>query len=212
MVTLLEKRNMKDIVKNKELTKARIIQAFDSILTEKGYKELGINQVAKRAGVSKVLIYRYFGDFNGLLSEYLAEKAYWLRSGVNINEIIKNSSYEELIERTLQMFLGLADDLFHSKIQQEIKKMELMENNEIIDGVCKMIEEPTEERNKLIANKLDMKEKDVKGIIAIVLGGITYLILKGQCYPYYNNINTSTEEGLDEIKNAVEFIIRKCLK
>lgn len=50
--------------KNKEQTKRRLIDAVGEIFRTSGYPGLGVNKVAKAAGVSKELIYRYFGSFD----------------------------------------------------------------------------------------------------------------------------------------------------
>jgi AcrR family transcriptional regulator len=49
-------------------TQARLVEAALSILVEDGSGSLGINAVARRAECDKQLIYRYFGDLNGLIA------------------------------------------------------------------------------------------------------------------------------------------------
>ena len=51
---------MNDSPKNKELTKRKLFAAVGEILKSEGYNGLGVNRVAKQAGVNKKLIYRYF--------------------------------------------------------------------------------------------------------------------------------------------------------
>lgn len=57
-------------MKNKENTKRKLIESVGSIIENEGVNKLGVNKVAKAAGVSKVLIYRYFGGYHQLLMEY----------------------------------------------------------------------------------------------------------------------------------------------
>lgn len=52
---------------DKAVTIQRLKEAVRAIVAEEGVEALGVNAVAERAGVSKVLIYRYFGSFDGLL-------------------------------------------------------------------------------------------------------------------------------------------------
>ncbi len=58
-------------------TEARFQEAVLELLAEDGCAGLGVNAVAQRAGADKVLIYRYFGDLDGLLSR-VAESRPWL--------------------------------------------------------------------------------------------------------------------------------------
>ena len=61
-------------MKNKEATKHRLITAVGTLLAREGFGALGINAVADEAGVDKVLIYRYFGGMDELLSAFWSEQ------------------------------------------------------------------------------------------------------------------------------------------
>ena len=43
-----------------------------------GKLALGVNAVAARAGVSKVLIYRYFESLDGLIAAYIRTHDFWI--------------------------------------------------------------------------------------------------------------------------------------
>ena len=62
-----------EFVRNKEQTKQCLLDAVDSLVEESGYEALGINAVAAKAGVSKMLIYRYFGSLEGLIAAYIQQ-------------------------------------------------------------------------------------------------------------------------------------------
>jgi len=64
-------------MKNKENTKRKLLDAVGNIIRSDGFSGLGVNKVAKSAAVSKILIYRYFGNFNQLLEAYILEKDFW---------------------------------------------------------------------------------------------------------------------------------------
>ncbi len=53
--------------RNKEKTREKIIKGANALLTRTGFKDFGINSVAREAECDKVLLYRYFGDLDGLL-------------------------------------------------------------------------------------------------------------------------------------------------
>ena len=54
-------------MKNREKTEEKILEAVGSIVESEGFEKLGINTIALKANVSKMLIYRYFGGLKGLL-------------------------------------------------------------------------------------------------------------------------------------------------
>ena len=53
--------------RNRDETSARLLAAVGEVLARDGFAALGVNAVAKQAGVDKVLIYRYFGGLPELI-------------------------------------------------------------------------------------------------------------------------------------------------
>ena len=65
--------------RDREATKARILGAVGVVLARDGFGAVGVNAIAKEAGVDKVLIYRYFGGLPELLREWGASGRFWPR-------------------------------------------------------------------------------------------------------------------------------------
>lgn len=82
-MTKARKRSRKD-------TEQRFQDAVLELVAESGFAKLGVNLVAERAGADKVLIYRYFGDLDGLL-ERVAQSRNWLPS---VDELCSDLSSE----------------------------------------------------------------------------------------------------------------------
>ncbi len=55
-------------MRDKERTKREILEVLEAVLIEEGYEHVGVNHVAKRSSHSKELIYRYFGNMDGLMT------------------------------------------------------------------------------------------------------------------------------------------------
>src|SRR5258706_8335310 len=66
-------------VKDREQTKRRILEALKKLIVAGGFENLGVTRVAKEAGVSKELIYRYFGGMPQLIIALLNGQEYWTR-------------------------------------------------------------------------------------------------------------------------------------
>jgi AcrR family transcriptional regulator len=58
-------------------TEERLIAVVGELLAEQGIAALGVNAIAARADVEKVLIYRYFGGLEGLMAAYAARGDFW---------------------------------------------------------------------------------------------------------------------------------------
>ena len=91
--------------RDKEATKARLLDAVGAILAREGFGALGVNSVAHEAGVDKVLIYRYFGGMTDLLHAFGQSGDFW----PSITEVLGEDP-SELLELPLadRWALGLS--------------------------------------------------------------------------------------------------------
>jgi AcrR family transcriptional regulator len=53
--------------RDRAATEERILTAVGEVLARDGFAAIGVNAIARQAGVDKVLIYRYFGGLPELL-------------------------------------------------------------------------------------------------------------------------------------------------
>lgn len=68
----------KEHIKNRQATEQLLLEAVNRLVEQDGFEGLGINAVAAQAGVSKMLIYRYFGSLNGLIAAYIRQYDFWI--------------------------------------------------------------------------------------------------------------------------------------
>src|SRR5271169_2991505 len=55
-------------VRNRPVTERKLTRAVEKLLARGGFGMLGLSAVAREAGVDKKLIYRYFGNLDGLVT------------------------------------------------------------------------------------------------------------------------------------------------
>src|SRR5215831_7197693 len=60
-----------------EETRARILEALSRIILRDGLSAVGINALAREADCDKVLIYRYFGDLDGVYAAFATSREFW---------------------------------------------------------------------------------------------------------------------------------------
>ena len=65
------------MAKSRLQTEQKILKAVETLLLEQGYPAVGVNAIARQAGCDKVLIYRYFGGFDGLLLAFAETTQLW---------------------------------------------------------------------------------------------------------------------------------------
>jgi len=112
--------------RDRETTERRLLDTIGQMINESGFEKIGINAVANQSGVSKILIYRYFGSVEGLMAAYIRQHDFWINFP------------QELPDRNqLQAFLK---NMFKEQIEQlrsnptlkRLYRWELSSDNEMI--------------------------------------------------------------------------------
>lgn len=191
--------------RNKEATKRKILDATSSIVLREGFNAVGINAVAKEAGVDKVMIYRYFNDITGLLKAFATEKDYWL---IVFNDAPKNlnkASVEDLKNISVGLFTGLLRNLLQNKEMQELILWELIDKNEISDKTTALREEQGIAIMKQFENIFKSKGVDLAAFSAVMVAGIYFLVLRSKTVDIFNSVPINTSEGWNRIEKIVEF-------
>jgi AcrR family transcriptional regulator len=192
------------MVRNKEGTKLRILQAVGKLVAESGFNSLGINAIAREAGVDKVLIYRYFTDLPTLLRTFGQEGNYLASTSVPPG-FDKIESLPELLSHALIFF---QKELRDRPITQEIILWDLLEDNELTQELINVREQTRIARTKFFYDKFDIPaDQDVTALTTILGSGITYLILRSKNKSIYAGLDFSTEDGWERIESIVSKII-----
>lgn len=152
--------------KNRAATEEKIYNAFLELLQEKGPQGVGINAIAKAAGVSKELIYRYYGGLKGLLLAY-AQKGDFLQSLLAVEDT-ENMSIGDIKDFAKQATQELRDN----KLTQEILRWQLLENNEATKELFKF-------SNSQIGKIFAIHDKDstLNHAFQLMIGGYVYFTL-----------------------------------
>ena len=194
-------------IRNKEKTKQKLLNAVGSIITKEGFEKIGVNAIAKEAGVDKVLIYRYFGGLNGLLEAYVFQKDYYSNLKKQIAKKVTTGNEKDVINAIKDMLLGQANEMFNDKELQEILRWEVVNKNEITDALAAERENQSIWLLNQIEKVIDSDETDMPALTAILAGGISYLILRAKHASLVNGIDIKTEEGWDRIEKTLSQIV-----
>lgn len=189
--------------KDRSSTEKKLKDALDRVLLSHGFKALGVNRIAKEAGVSKILIYRYFGNLEGLIKSYVEEKNYWIKLDKNQSLNLQNMSLKELEIISANIFIGQLKELRENPAMLEIIRWQLMEKNPVVDDICKTIEAHGVNTMKMFQKYLPEIELDIPALIALLLGGIYEMALRSRNEEVFNTIDLQKEESWERIENAI---------
>jgi AcrR family transcriptional regulator len=192
------------MVRNKEATKARILQAVGKLLAESGFGALGINAIAREAGVDKVLIYRYFESLPNLIRTF-AQDSYYL-SGIIIPPELENAS--SLADGLVALLLYYQKELQERPITQEIMRWELMGDNDLTKEIVNARYKIGVTRLKYLEDKFGKPaEPDIVAMLTLLAAGVVYLLLRAKNNTGIADLSFSSAESWDRIDAMIAKMI-----
>lgn len=193
-------------MRNREQTAQRILEAVGSIIENQGFEKVGINAIAAEAGVSKMLIYRYFGGLEELVTQYLLQKDYWA------NTDIDDINREAVGESIKSMFCRQIEQLRNDVTLRRLCRWELYSNNVNIQQLRDKREENGCNIIRMVSALTGCSDTKVAALASILSASISYLaLMEDQCQTY-NGICLQTDEGWDQLVQGIEMIIDLWIK
>ena len=193
-------------MKNREQTEEKILEAVGSIIESQGFEKVGINAIATEAGVSKMLIYRYFGGVEELIAQYLIQKDYW----ANTDAAIINP--EAVGDSIKSMFRRQVEQLRNDITLRRLYRWELFTDNQNIRQLRNRREENGCRLIKMVSALTGCPDAQVAALASILSASISYLaLLEDQCQSY-NGICLQTDEGWNQLMQGIEMIIDLWIK
>ncbi len=189
--------------RDREATQLRILAAVGVVLARDGFAALGVNAVAREAGVDKVLIYRYFGGLPELLREWGASGRFWPRVGDLLGERPKAFLALSAPERYARFFEHFVDALRARPLTLEILAAEIVEHNELTVILEAEREAWGEEASRLLAAREFKHRPELRGLTLLLIAGVQYLLIRSRSIRIFGGIDITADAGWDELKAAV---------
>ena len=194
--------------RNKRQSEQKLLDAVGTIMLRDGFKGIGINSIAKEAHLDKVLIYRYFDGLEGLLHAYARQKDFYLNTSDLLLEEIDKADHHSLTTLITRILVGQLRELIKSKELQEIMLWEMIEKNELTQAIAREREEKGHTISGKLKNRLHVEDEDTDAMIALLVSGIYYLVLRSRTVNVFNGVELDSEKGWERIENAIRVIIR----
>jgi len=193
-------------VRDAKATRGRILEAVGSLLAREGFGALGVNSVAREAEIDKVLIYRYFGGLDELLTEYASTRALW----PDMEELIggprgsmKALPRGEALARVMKNYLHA---LRSRPLTLEILAWENACPGPLSDALVQVREA---RHRELLEAGLCSADLDVD-FVALLISGITALLLKTRqktCHGAIpRELSLQDAEGWERLELTIERI------
>lgn len=191
------------MARDSEATKKRIMDALGRLIAEQGFKGVGVNAVARAAGVDKVLIYRYFGGLPELVRAYAEQGDFW----PSMTDLLAGAG-DDLLLGARNILRNHVRQLRSRPVTQEIMRWELLERNEMTDQLARAREETTGHYLDLVRlNGGEPQTRDLLAVAAVLYAGLTYLVLRAKTADVYMGVDLDSEDGWQRLEKAADDLV-----
>ena len=161
-------------------TEQRLLAAVGEQLAATGFSKLGVNAIARKAGVNKALIYRYYDGLDGLLKAYAEAGDFW----PTVEEVIGDP--EAFLALPAAERYGLFFERYVSALRRrpqtvEILAWETVDRNELTVYLEDARERWSRDVGAIFARgHAEPPPYDLDAIGALLTSGIHYLLVRGR--------------------------------
>jgi AcrR family transcriptional regulator len=198
--------------RNRQTTEHDLLAAVGSLLSREGFAALGVNSVAREAGVDKVLIYRYFGGMAGLSRAFAESEAFW----PTIDEVLGEGSTDlrtmTVSDRWATGLVRYARALRRRPFTREVLAWEQVEKNELTEILRLRREEWFDELLRLFPDDRAAIDVDPVSTALVIATSIHYLIARSRLHPDFNGVDIDTDAGWSRIEEIIHTIAHRTIR
>ena len=187
--------------RNAESTKVLILDGLEAIIKRDGFTAVGINAVAREAGVDKVLIYRYFDSMEGLLEAFAETRIFWPNIQQLYDEMPDNLTIPEILTTIVMSFSKAVQE---NQLTQELLRWELSETNPLTNCFFK---KRVKSELDAIAEKGILPKENMVIFISVLISGLQFLSLRGKQTLSFLGLDYSEPEVTDKIEEVIKVAI-----
>ena len=193
------------MTRDSDVTRKRILAAVGDLLAREGFQGIGINAVARKAGVDKVLIYRYFGGLPQLLRAFARQGELWPTIGQLLGRKLTEIGEMEVRDLSVALLKGSLRELRKRVTTQEVLRWELVQRNELTDELAAVREaQGMEILDLLPAATGSAGDRDLGAVGALLHAGVMYLVLRSRTADGFMGVDLQSDEGWSRIEGAIE--------
>lgn len=188
--------------RDRERTKGKILKAVGEVIEKFGTEKVGVNLIAREAGVNKVLIYRYFGGVDGLMEQYVKTGQYTSTTSLDYIENLPSPAPEDRAKMWVDVLSKGLQDLRERKATRDLIRWEIGAGKPVMtdarnDSSAKMIEKIGALPNYANTNPM----------LAILVGGMYHLAVSADYRDKFFNVDLQSEEEWQRLEQTMKDII-----
>ncbi|GAB2517208.1 TetR/AcrR family transcriptional regulator [Spirosoma aerophilum] len=189
--------------RNRAQTTERILIAFEQLVSDQGVEGLTLTRLAERALVSKVLLYRYFGNMEGLLAYYIQLGRVIPQYEPQQIEQIRPVQKKDLAGVWSASVLQIFENMRAKPAARALLKASIKENDPLADASNRSLDR---ELIKLVDQLSFVEGGDKEAISAVVLGGLSYLTILAQLDRPFVGLDLRNQADWQRVEQTIKLI------
>jgi len=197
------KTELQPAERDRRATEKRLIDTIGTMISESGFEKIGVNAVAARSGVSKILLYRYFGSVEGLMAAYIRQHDFWLNFP---RRLPRRNRLPEFVKA---MFRAQIAQLRANPTLRRLYRWELSSQNEMTAKLRKQREQAGMRLINRVSRLTGADKSRVAAFAMLVTASTTYLAMLEEFCPVYNGIRIDEDAGWEQIAQAIDSLVEQ---
>jgi AcrR family transcriptional regulator len=194
--------------RDRAATEERILEAVGRVLARDGFAALGVNAVAKQAGVDKVLIYRYFGGLPELLQTWGRSGRFW-PSVADLLQREPGLPAQPAAQRYTRFFEHFIDELRARPLTLEILAAEVNDRNELTAILEAEREQWGADAGRVLGGAEFAARPEARTTTLLMVAGVQYLLLRARKIRVFGGLDLTHDDAWAEIKQAIAALARQ---
>jgi AcrR family transcriptional regulator len=192
-------------------TQERVLNAVGQVLARDGFAAIGINAIAREAGVDKVLIYRYFGGLDALLRTWGASGKFWPSVAELLGDTPQAVLSLPLADRYAAFFDRFIDALRARPLTIEIMAAEIQERNELTAILEHEREQWGAEAEAVFGGEEFERRPHLRGITLLLVAGVQYLLIRSRKIRVFGGLDLRSDDDWEKLKGSVRAMAKPML-
>jgi AcrR family transcriptional regulator len=186
--------------------RGRILDAIGRIVVRDGLAAVGINVLAREAGCDKVLIYRYFGDLEGVYKAFASRSDFWwtvadLTDGIGPETHSTADAIKLLLRRS-------AAAVRARPVTLAVLAAEPVERTPLFVALESLREKRALELARWFGERFVLPQRVDVAAITLLLGvGLNYLAVRARKIRVMSGVAIKTEKDWERIFDAVDALV-----
>jgi AcrR family transcriptional regulator len=196
--------------RDRAATEERLLAAVGTVLARDGFGAVGVNAVAREAGVDKVLIYRYYGGLPGLLRAWGHSGRFW----PSVDELLASRPgllQQPAAQRWAAFFEHFIDALRARPLTLEVMAAEIVERNALTAILEEERERWGEQAFAVLGGSELARQPHLRHVTLLLVAGVQHLVLRGRRIRVFGGMDLQRDDDWAALKRSIAVLAAQVL-